>query len=393
MAGNCRIHDDHHRRRNQNSERAAGGNHAGRELDVVAGAQHRVEGDHTHQHHDRADQAAGDAPERAHDQRCDRERGGHASERELDRIEHLVDQRAALHHVAHQHEQRDRDQHVVGHGAVGALDHQVEHPVVPPSFRRVVESDEAEEDAEPHQREGGCEAHHDHDHDERQHQKPEGGIAHVLSLRAHAALARGLVDLVRALDRDLARLVVDVFAVRQLLLDHVDLGDVMQPRRPRAGAQAHHAAHNLGYALQHHQPTGDRDHRLEMIDRRSVGGDVGMFGDPPGIRRVVVAGVDQRGDPRDKKHDIKGEIEPGLHPRPHRAVEKITAHMRVLCQRVGAAQHEQRAVKHVVGVEDPGRRRVQDVALEHLDADQRHQADDQPRRRLADPGADGVDRK
>ena len=60
--------------------------------------------DHAHQHHHRADQAARDAPEGADDQRRHRERGGHAPERELDRIEHLVHQRAPFHHISHQHE-------------------------------------------------------------------------------------------------------------------------------------------------------------------------------------------------------------------------------------------------------------------------------------------------
>src|SRR5712664_3363008 len=49
----------------------------------------------------------------------------------------------ALHHVAHQHEQRDGDQDVVGHGAVGALNHQIEHAVVGPGMRRVIERDVA----------------------------------------------------------------------------------------------------------------------------------------------------------------------------------------------------------------------------------------------------------
>ena len=57
-----------------------------------------------------------------------------------------------------------------------------------------------------------------------EHQQPERGIAHVLQVSAHAALARRLVDLVGALDRELARFLVDVFAVRELLLDDVDLG-------------------------------------------------------------------------------------------------------------------------------------------------------------------------
>ena len=74
----------------------------------------------------------------------------------------------------------------------------------------------------------------------------------------------------------------------------------------------------------------------------------------------------------------------------NRAVEKVAADVRVLRQRVGAAHHEQRAVEHVVDVVDERRRRVQDVALEDLDADDEHQSDDQPGRRLSGPGADAI---
>src|SRR6478672_6489608 len=56
------------------------------------------------------------------------------------------------------------------------------------------------------------------------------------------ALVRGLVDLVGALDRAPARLVVHQRAPRQLLLDHVDLLRVLQAIGPRAGLQAHDAA-------------------------------------------------------------------------------------------------------------------------------------------------------
>ena len=64
--------------------------------------------------------------------------------------------------------------------------------------------------------------------------------------------------------------------------------------------------------------------------------------------------------------------------------------MGVLREGIGAAHHEQRAVEHVIGVKTPGGRRVEDVALEHLDAHRRHQHDDQPGGRLAAPGADAV---
>ena len=59
-----------------------------------------------------------------------------------------------------------------------------------------------------------------------------------VQIPAHAALARGLVDFLGAFDGDLARLLVDIFAVRELLLDDVDFGDVMQAARPYAGLQA-----------------------------------------------------------------------------------------------------------------------------------------------------------
>ena len=64
--------------------------------------------------------------------------------------------------------------------------------------------------------------------------------------------------------------------------------------------------------------------------------------------------------------------------------------MGILRQRIGAGQHEQRAVKHVIEVEYPRRGRIQYVTLEDLDTDDGHQRDDQPSRSLADPSADAV---
>src|SRR5207237_1391368 len=49
------------------------------------------------------------------------------------------------------------------------------------------------------------------------------------------------------------------------------------------------------------------------------------------------------------------------------------------------------AVQHVVEVENPRGRHVHDIALEYFDADHAHQHDNQPRRGLAEPGADFVD--
>ena len=101
-----------------------------------------------------------------------------------------------------------------------------------------------------------------------------------------------------------------------------------------------------------------------------VGGHRRVLADAPGQGRVVVAGVQQRRDAGQEEDDVEDEVEAGLRARPHRAVEEIAAYVRVLRQRVGAGEHEQGAVEHVAGVEHPGRRHVEGIALEDLDADQ-----------------------
>ena len=53
----------------------------------------------------------------------------------------------------------------------------------------------------------------------------------MLQVSPHAALARLLVDLLCPLDGDLARLFVDMFTVRELFLDDVDLRDVLAAAR------------------------------------------------------------------------------------------------------------------------------------------------------------------
>src|SRR5688572_130098 len=60
-------------------------------------------------------------------------------------------------------------------------------------------------------------------------------------------------------------------------------------------------------------------------------------------------------------------------------------------ERVSAAHHEQRAIKHVVQIEDPGRWRVEDVALEDLYGNHEGRCDDQPRESFARPVTDQID--
>src|SRR5258706_15235118 len=95
----------------------------------------------------------------------------------------------------------------------------------------------------------------------------------------------------RPLDRDLARLLIDIFAARKLLLDDIDLRDVLQPAGPFSGLQAYDATHDLGDALQHHQRASDGDHGFEVINRRSICRYIRMLRDPPRVGSVVKAGV------------------------------------------------------------------------------------------------------
>src|SRR5438445_13760079 len=106
---------------------------------------------------------------------------------------------------------------------------------------------------------------------------------------------RTLVDFMRPLDRDLARLLIDIFTVRKLLLDDVDLRDVLQPAGPFAGPQADDATYDLGDALQHHQRTGDGDHGFEVINRRPICRHIRMLPHPPRVPRAVKAVIYERG--------------------------------------------------------------------------------------------------
>ena len=110
---------------------------------------------------------------------------------------------------------------------------------------------------------------------------PRAGDAPTQLLLAHAALARALFDVLGMLDRVSARFVVDMLAQGQLFLDDVDFADVLEAARPHAGLQANDAARDFGRPLQQQQDAGQRDHRLEMIDRRPVRGHSGMLVDAP----------------------------------------------------------------------------------------------------------------
>ena len=129
-AGRRRIDDQHDRRRDQDAERAAGADDAGGEAGVVAGLEHRREGEEPHQRHHRADDAGGGRKQRAGDQRRHRHRAGNPPRDDAQRREQPVDDVGALDDVAHEQEQRHGGQDVVGHDREGLVHEQVEDVVV-----------------------------------------------------------------------------------------------------------------------------------------------------------------------------------------------------------------------------------------------------------------------
>ena len=63
-------------------------------------------------------------------------------------------------------------------------------------------------------------------------------------------MRRRLLNVLRARDRLLARLVVHELALRELLLKDIHFLDVVEPGRPLAGAQADDAADDFRQTLQ-----------------------------------------------------------------------------------------------------------------------------------------------
>src|SRR3990170_3320159 len=99
--------------------------------------------------------------------------------------EQPVDQGRALDEITHEQEQRDRDQHVVRHHAIGALHHEIEDLLVCERRVHAAVGEPAEEHAQAHQRERGREAEHDRHHDQREHEQAEMAVADMAPGHQH----------------------------------------------------------------------------------------------------------------------------------------------------------------------------------------------------------------
>jgi hypothetical protein len=180
-AGRGRVDDEQDRGRDQDAQRAAGGDDAAGELLVVAGLEHRRQRDQPHQRDHRAHDAGGGGEKGAGDERGHRHRAGKKAQAHLQAVEQPVQDVGPLDDVAHEQEQRDRDQHIVVHHAEGVLREEVEDAVVPEVLTGGEVGVIAEADAHRHQREGDREAQEDDADEQAQHQQGNGGIAHGTS--------------------------------------------------------------------------------------------------------------------------------------------------------------------------------------------------------------------
>src|SRR5512145_220209 len=94
--------------------------------------------------------------------------------------------------------------------------------------------------------------------------------------------------------------------------DALEFLDVVQALRPDPGPDGDRGPDDLGYALQQEQAAGDRNQRLERIDRRSGWAERGMLIHHPAQFGEMVAGIDEGEDAGQEEDEIKNEVESGL---------------------------------------------------------------------------------
>jgi len=100
-------------------------------------------------------------------------------------LKQLLDQVGAFDQVAHEHEQRDRDEHVVAHHLEGRLHHQRQR-----LGGVLLVGQPGEDHAHAHQRERRGEAQHDGHHHQRQHHQPEVAVGDFRRGQQHHRGAR-----------------------------------------------------------------------------------------------------------------------------------------------------------------------------------------------------------
>ena len=176
------VDDEHDRRRNQDAQAAAGGNGTGRHPDVIAALEHLRQGQQTHQGDDGTHNAGGRGKDRAGKERGHRKRAGHAGQGQMQAPEELVNQVGPLDQIAHEHEQRNGDEHIVAHHLEGRLHHQGQ------GLGGIALVGQPREDhAHAHEGEGRGKTQHDGHHHQRQHHQAQMAGGERLGRQQHHA--------------------------------------------------------------------------------------------------------------------------------------------------------------------------------------------------------------
>jgi hypothetical protein len=226
-------HDQHQRGRDDLRQRAGGGDHAGSELAVVAVAQHHRQRDQAHRNHGSGDHAGGCRQQGADEDH----RIGHAAadrpEQLADGVEQVFRHAGAFQDQAHEGEEGNRQQGVVGHDAEDAVRQRLQQ------FRlqqAQFDADQAEEQAVGSQRKCHRKARQQEDDQRAEHDRREVRNEEWLPCLLIRSV---LVDLVGGFD------CFDFFFRRDGVLGE------------RAGIQLAlqegHALDEFGNALQEHQ--------------------------------------------------------------------------------------------------------------------------------------------
>ena len=177
--GGSAVDDQHHRRRDQNAQATTGRDGAGGQLHAVTGPQHGRQGQQAHQRDHGTDDAGGGGKNRAGDDGRHSQRARQPRCRQVHAFKELFNQVGALNEVAHEDEQRNGNQHVVGHHRVGALHHQVQRLLDRQRRVGASVSDPCEQHAHAHQGERSGETQHDGHHHQCQHQQAQVAIGHL----------------------------------------------------------------------------------------------------------------------------------------------------------------------------------------------------------------------
>ena len=174
----CAIHNEHDRWGNQNAQATASRNGTRRKLHAVPGPQHGWQCQQTHERDHSAHNAGGRGKNSTGNDGGNRQRTRHPRSGQVHAFKELLNQVGTLNEVAHEHKQRNGDEHIVGHDRVSALHHQIKRLVDRQTWVLTSVSNPREDHAHAHEGERRWKTQHDGNHHQGEHQQAQMTIAH-----------------------------------------------------------------------------------------------------------------------------------------------------------------------------------------------------------------------